>query len=77
VLSNVTMRISIAFLGSGFVTDHHNSAEGSVVPVWVSGKVGGDGQRPCTLAPEGDPIGIPTEVVDELLDPSQGHPFYG
>ena len=65
----------IATFGFELATDHHDSAEGSVVPVWVSGQMGGNRQRPCTLTPESDLIGISTEAVNELLDPSQGHSF--
>ena len=67
----------IVLFGLELATDHHGSAEGCLGPVWVSGQVGGYRQRPRTLTPEGDLTGIPTEVVNELLNPSQGHPFCG
>jgi len=37
--------------------------------------MGGDGQRSGTLTPEGNLLGISIELVNELLDPSQGHLF--
>lgn len=51
--------------------------EGSVNPVWASDQVGSDGQGSSTLTPQSDLLGVSTESVNELLDPSQGHPFCG
>ena len=56
-------------------TNHNSSMEGCVGPVRVSDQVGGNGHRSGALAPEGDFSGISTEISNELLDPSQGHPF--
>ena len=58
-------------------SDHHGSAKGSVGSVWMCGQMGGDGQRSNALTPGGDLLRISTELVNELLNPSQGHLFCG